>query len=335
MTQKVRVILYGCGVIGGKVAKAILQRTSFELVGAIDINPNIVGKDLGEVVDAGRRIGVTVDKDPAEVIAHAEADAVVLTTTSRLKTVAEQMVPCVEAGLDVVSTCEELSYPWKRHPELAREIDERARRHNATVVGTGINPGYLMDALPLFLTAPCLRVDAVRVVRMMNSARRRIPFQQKVGTGLTPAEFHKKISDGSITGHVGLTESAYMIADGLGWQLDQVEEKPPQPVIAERDVDTGLGRVPRGNVIGLKSLAFGRKSGRDLITLEFVAYAGVAEEYDEVEITGEPNIRYRAIGGVHGDAGTVGVTVNTIPRAVAAAPGLRTMKDLAVPSFVP
>lgn len=335
MTQKIRVILYGCGVIGGKVAHAILQRTSFELVGAIDINPNLVGKDLGEVIQAGRKTGVTVKSDPAAVLSQAGADVVVLTTASRLPTVAEQMVPCLQAGLDVVSTCEELAYPWKRHPELAREIDERARRHNATVVGTGINPGYLMDTLPLFLTAPCLRVDAIRVVRMMNSARRRIPFQQKVGTGLTPDEFHKKISEGAITGHVGLTESTWLIADALGWPLDQVEEKPPQPVIAERDVQTGLGRVPPGRVIGLKSLAFGRQSGRDRITLEFVAHAAVSDEYDEVEITGEPNLRYRALGGVHGDTGTVGVTVNTIPRAVAAAPGLKTMKDLAVPSFVP
>ncbi|MBA7617312.1 2,4-diaminopentanoate dehydrogenase [subsurface metagenome] len=119
------------------------------------------------------------------------------------------------------STSEELSFPWKRDPELARKIDILAKEQGVTVVGTGINPGYLMDTLPLMLTAPCLRVKSIKVTRMMNSAKRRVPFQVKVGTGLTQEEFRERIENESITGHVGLLESINVIAEGLGWELEE------------------------------------------------------------------------------------------------------------------
>jgi 4-hydroxy-tetrahydrodipicolinate reductase len=163
---------------------------------------------------------------------------------------------------------------------------------------------------------------------MMNSGKRRIPFQTKVGTSMTPNEFRQKIEDGIITGHVGLLESINMIADGLGWKLDNAIELPPEPVITEKPLETGLGLVEPGNVIGLKSIAHAEMDGKKVITLEFFAYAGVEDEYDEVIIEGTPRLYERIIGGVHGDVGTVAVTVNIIPKAVEASPGIKTMKDL-------
>jgi 4-hydroxy-tetrahydrodipicolinate reductase len=230
--------------------------------------------------------------------------------------------------LNVISTCEELSFPWKRSPDLANKIDALAKEKGVTVVGTGINPGYLMDTLPLVLTAPCLRVDSIKVTRMMNSAKRRIPFQKKVGTGMTKAEFAEKIENKIITGHVGLLESINMIASGLGWELDETLELPPEPVTANKEIKTGLGTVKPGDVIGLTSIAVARKAGKKVITLEFNANANVDEEYDEIIIEGVPAIREKIIGGVHGDIGTVAVTVNTIPRAVEAPAGIKVMKDL-------
>ena len=156
----------------------------------------------------------------------------------------------------------------------------------------------------------------------MNSGKRRIPFQTKVGTSMTPDEFRQKIEDGVITGHVGLLESINMIADGLGWELDNAVEIPPDPVITEKPL------VEPGNVIGLKSIAHAEMEGKKVITLEFFAYAGVEEEYDEVIIEGTPRLYERIIGGVHGDVGTVAVTVNIIPKAIEASPGIKTMKDL-------
>lgn len=333
--EKVGVVIYGCGVMGRRIAQALLAKKSFQVVGAVDVNPEIVGRDLGELLEPARPIGVRIERDAAALFGRVRARAVLHATSSRLEAVAPQLAQCAEAGLDVVSTCEELSFPWKRHPERARELDALARRRDVTIVGTGINPGYLMDTLPVFLTAPCLRVDSIRVTRMMNSARRRVPFQEKVGTALTPDEFRRKIASGAITGHVGLVESIELIGASLDWTFDEVRELPPEPVLAERETPSALGPVPPGRVIGLRSTAYGTRGGDRAVELEFCAHAAVAEEYDEVVIRGEPGLRQKILGGVHGDAGTVAMVVHTVPRAIAAPAGLRTMTELEVPRWVP
>jgi len=334
MSQKLRIVLMGCGVMGTRIATALLGKKSFEIAGAIDVNPKLTGRDLGELLEVPRKLGVAIDSSTPAALARTKPDVVVHATTSRLQDVFGQVAPCLEAGVDVVSTCEELSFPWKRHPDLSKKIDGLAKAHGATIVGTGINPGYLMDTLPLILTGPCLGVKSVTVTRMMDSSRRRIPFQKKVGTGMTVAEFRQKIDQGEITGHVGLLESINMIAAGLGWEIENASEQPPEAVVAERDTETGLGIVPRGKVIGLRSAASATRGGEPAIVLEFCAHAGVKEEYDEVVIRGEPDIRQRIIGGVHGDIGTVAMVINTVPLAAGALPGLLTMKDLPVPRFV-
>ena len=329
--DKINVIIYGCGVMGRKTTQALLEKKSFEVVGAVDINPELIGKDLGGILDLPKKLGIVIEKDADALFSRIKAQAVVLTTTSRLKNVFSQIAQCLKAGLNVVSTCEELSFPWKSSPGLTQELDKLAKEQGVTVVGTGINPGYLMDTLPLILTAPCLNVESVKVKRMMNSAKRRLPFQVKVGTGLSREEFRRKIENQDITGHVGLLESIYMIADGLGWELDEAVEIPPGPVIDEKEIETALGPVKPGDVIGLTSVAYGKKDGKEVITLEFCANAAVDDEYDEIIIEGEPDIHQKIIGGVHGDIGTVAVTINTIPRAVEAPPGVKVMKDLPPP----
>ena len=331
MKEKIKVIIFGCGVMGRQVARILLDKESFEVVGAIDIDPELVGWDLGDILGIRKKINIKIEKEPEVLFSKVKADAVVHTTTSYLEIVLPQITKCLNARLNVVSTCEELSYPWRRHPEIAKNIDKLAKEKGVTAVGTGINPGYLMDTLPLILTAPSLEVKSVRVTRMMNSAKRRIPFQEKVGTGLTQEEFRERIEDKSITGHVGLLESLYMIADGLGWELDGAIELPPEPVVDEEEIETGLGAVKPGNVIGLTSVAYGQMKSKEVIRLEFCANAAVDEEYDEIIIEGEPKIHQKIIGGVHGDIGTVAVTINTIPRAIQAPAGLLLMKDLPLP----
>lgn len=328
MADKINLIIYGCGVMGRRIVQALSSKDQFEIVGAVDVAEELVGKDVGDFLEPPKKLGVKIEQDADKLFSEVKADAVVLTTTSYLENIHPQIFQCIEAGLNVISTSEELSFPWKRSPDRAKKIDDLAKEKGVTVVGTGINPGFLMDTLPLVLTGPCLKVDSVRVVRMMNSAKRRIPFQKKVGTGLTRDEFEEKIEKKIITGHVGLLESVYMIADGLGWELEEVQELPPEPAIAYRELTTGLGTVKVGDVMGLVSVAFGKKDGEKVINLEFNAHAGVKDEYDEIYIQGEPNIHEKILGGVHGDIGTVAVTVNTIVNAVQASPGLKITKDL-------
>lgn len=333
--KRIKVVLYGCGVMGRKTAEALLDKESLEIVGALDIAEDIIGKDLGDLLETPKKTGIMIERDGDALFPKVTADAVILTTTSHLKSVFHQIEQCAKAGLNVISTCEELSFPWKRSPGLAGRIDELAKKQGVTVVGTGINPGFLMDTLPIALTGPCLRVDEIRVTRMMDSSKRRNPFQKKVGIGLTKEAFREQIDKGIITGHVGLLESINMIASGLDWCLDEAVELPPEPVIAEKDIKTPYATVKPGDVIGLSSIAYAKRNGKKVITLEFNANAGVEEEYDEITIEGVPRIHQKIIGGVHGDIGTVAVTINTIPKAVQAPPGLLVMKDLPPVSATP
>ncbi|HIE22672.1 MAG TPA: hypothetical protein EYP68_00380 [Candidatus Korarchaeota archaeon] len=332
MENTIKVICYGVGVIGSKIARTILEKKGISIVGAIDIAKDKVRKDLGEVLGLDKELGVTITDDPEELFSNVEADIVVHCTSSYLPKVYPQIVQCVKAELNVISTCEELSFPFDKYPELASRIDKLAIDYGVTVLGTGINPGYLMDTLPIILTAPCLSVEYIEVTRMMNSAKRRIPFQEKIGTGLTKEEFMEKMKNKVITGHVGLYESISMIAAALGWKLDKIEELDPEPVLADKDLETPYTKVPRGYVAGLKSIAKGYMNGKEVIVLNFVAYAHAPEEYDEIIIRGEPNIHQKIIGGVHGDTGTVAMVVNAIPKVLNARPGLLTMKEISIPS---
>ncbi|MEM3740710.1 MAG: hypothetical protein QXP84_07905 [Candidatus Korarchaeum sp.] len=330
--SEVRVVMVGLGPIGQAIAKGILEKRGFSIVGAVDVAPELVGKDLGEVLGLDRKLGVTVVPDLDKLLDEVRADVAVIATKSYLPDVYPQIEACVKHCVNVVSTCEELSYPYYRYPELSARIDSLAKQYGVTVLGTGINPGYLMDALPIMLTGACTEVESVRVIRMMDSKKRRIPYQRKIGTGLSPEEFRRMIEEKKITGHVGLTESIAMIAAALGWKLDEIKEFPPEPVIADREVTTTYTTVKPGQVAGLKSIAHGIKEGKPVIILEFISHALVEEEHDTVIIEGTPRIEEKKIGGVHGDIGTVAVVINMIPKVVKAAPGLVTMKDLPIPS---
>ncbi|MEM1984150.1 MAG: hypothetical protein QXW76_02690, partial [Candidatus Korarchaeum sp.] len=271
--SEVRVVMVGLGPIGQAIAKGILKKRGFSIVGAVDVAPELVGKDLGEVLGLDRKLGVTVVPDLDKLLDEVRADVAVIATKSYLPDVYPQIEACVKHCVNVVSTCEELSYPYYRYPELSARIDSLAKQYGVTVLGTGINPGYLMDALPIMLTGACTEVESVRVIRMMDSKKRRIPYQRKIGTGLSPEEFRRMIEEKKITGHVGLTESIAMIAAALGWKLDEIKEFPPEPVIADREVTTTYTTVKPGQVAGLKSIAHGIKEGKPVIILEFISHA--------------------------------------------------------------
>jgi 4-hydroxy-tetrahydrodipicolinate reductase len=238
---------------------------------------------------------------------------------------------CLESGLDIVSLCEELSYPYVRFPALSENIHNTSIKYKKTILGTGINPGYLMDLLPIVLSAPCQTVKRIEVTRCINSARRRTSFQKKIGTGLSEGEFRELIEKGIITGHVGLIESIYMLSDALGLGLTRIDELPPEPVLAKEKMETSYTHVSKGYVLGLKSEAVGMKGDELMVTLRFHAYAGASQEFDEVRIEGYPEIIQRIEGGVMGDYGTVGMVINMIPLVIDAEPGLVTMKDIPVP----
>jgi 4-hydroxy-tetrahydrodipicolinate reductase len=231
----------------------------------------------------------------------------------------------------IVSTTEELAYPTGANMKYARAVHAAAKKGKVAVLGTGVNPGFTMDALPITLTGVCERVDSIRVDRIQDARVRRLPFQQKIGAGLTREQFQKKVDDASVR-HVGLAESVSMIADAMGWKLDRITDE-IQPKIAAETVASEFLAVDAGYVCGIVQDGIGYRGGEPVITLHMEAYLGAPESYDQVQITGSPAITSKIAGGVHGDVATASITVNSIPKVLEAAPGLHTMRDMPIPSY--
>jgi 2,4-diaminopentanoate dehydrogenase len=325
-----RVVCYGLGPIGLGIARLALTRPSLQIVGAVDVDPEKLGRDLGELL-GGSAIGVQVSADAAATLATTRPEIALHATSSALTAVVPQLLALAEAGANVVSTCEELSFPWTTQPQVAAELDAAARRAGVTLLGTGINPGYAMDALPLTLTAPCAAVRAVRVLRVVDAGQRRGPLQRKVGAGLTPDAFEAGVRDGLIR-HVGLPESLHMLATSLGWNLERSEDT-IAPVLAKQPIATPYVQVAPGQVAGVRQIARGFAHGREVLQLELQMYVGAPDPQDTVEIDGDPPVRMTIAGGLHGDVATAAIVVNAVPSTIHAAPGLASMAEIPLVHF--
>lgn len=325
----IRVVQYGLGPIGIETARAVAERPDLVLAGAIDIDPDKAGRDLGDLLDTGRSLGVAVGADAAEVLSAARPDVVLHTTTSFLDRNHDELERCAAAGAHVISSCEELLFPYDRHPELSERLDRTAKRHGVVILGTGVNPGFVMDTLALASTAVCLEVRHVRADRIVDAARRRLPLQRKVGAGLTREEFEQRKRAGTL-GHIGLLESARLVADGLDWKLDRFDET-LGPMIAPRVVKTPYLEVPAGRVAGIHHTVRGFAGDQERLVLELKMYVGAEEPHDAVRVQGNLDLDLVIRGGVFGDTATVATLINAIPLARAAAPGLHTMKTLGLP----
>lgn len=327
----IRVIHFGLGPIGSAVVRQVAARKGFKAVGAIDIDPAKVGRDVGLVAGLGRRLGVRVVDDPLPALRRSRPDVVVLCTSSSLEKVTPQIDTVLRGRVPIVSTTEELSYPVPSNSKWARKIDRLAKRAKVAVLGTGVNPGFTMDALPIALTGVCERVSRVEVDRVQDARTRRLPFQRKIGSGLTRAQFRRKVAEGSVR-HVGLAESISMIADALGWKLDRITDV-IKPKIATTRVASKFLAVKAGYVCGIIQDGVGYRAGKAIITLHMEAYLGAPESYDAVRVVGSPPLSMKIAGGVHGDVATASIVVNSIPKVLGASPGLHTMRDLPLPSY--
>jgi 2,4-diaminopentanoate dehydrogenase len=327
----IRVMHVGLGPIGAAVVRQVVARKGFQIVAAVDIDPYKVGKDVGDVIELNRKLRVKVTPELGKTIKATKPDVAVLCTASSLKRVLPQFEEILKHKVPIVSTTEELSYPAPYNRRLAKRLDEVARKAKVAVLGTGVNPGFTMDALPIALTGVCEHVDRIEVHRVQDARVRRLPFQQKIGSGLTREQFQKKVDDGSVR-HVGLSESIQMIGDAMGWKLDRITDD-IKPKMADHTVESEFIAVDAGFVCGIIQDGVGYMKGQPVITLHMEAYLGAPESYDSVLIEGSPRIHSKIIGGVHGDVATASITVNSIPKVIAAAPGLRTMRDMPLPSY--
>jgi hypothetical protein len=327
----IRVMHVGLGPIGAAVARQLAMRKGFRIVAAVDIDPNKVGRDVATVAALGAPIRVKVANDLRKTAKVARPDIAVLCTSSSLKGVMPQLEELLKLRLPVISTTEELAYPAPRNRRLAKLLDHMARKAKVAVLGTGVNPGFAMDALPIALTSVCEQVNRIEVRRVQDARIRRLPFQQKIGAGLTREQFAQQVKTGAVR-HVGFTESIQMIGDAMGWTLTRITDD-VHPWIAEEEVHSELLAVDPGYVAGISQEGVGYVGDDPKIRLQLDAYMGAPESFDSVLIDGSPRLYSKVQGGIHGDIATASMTVNAIPHVLTAAPGLRTMRDMPLPSF--
>jgi len=325
----IRVVQFGLGPIGQACVKVLLQKPGLELVGGIDIDPQKAGKDVGEICGLNKRLGITVRGDAAAALADWRPQVVLHTTLSFVDHIEDQLTMIIRAGAHVVSSAEELFYPFQRNPGFSQRIDTLAKQHGVAVIGTGVNPGFAMDILPLCLSGVCTEVNKIVVTRVVDSGQRRLQLQRKTGAGLSPQEFEERLSVGGF-GHVGLRESALAVMDTLGWPVDEIEES-ITPVIAESEKRTAFLTVEPQQVAGLHQVLRVKSGGEERLVLDLEVSVGAKEPYDSIEIFGDPSFSTRIEGGIFGGTATIGAMINTIPKIITAPPGLRTMMELTVP----
>ncbi|MBV9494680.1 MAG: dihydrodipicolinate reductase [Acidobacteria bacterium] len=319
--QQVSVAQYGIGPIGAEIARLLLSKPWVKLVSAVDIDPAKIGRDVGEVIGLGREVGVKVTAQ-----LEGKPDVVCHSTGSRLRDVNDQLQDLLGRGCHVVSTCEELSFPLDE--AIREELQRVAQASNVTLLGTGVNPGFVMDKLPLTVTSVCQDIQQLDIIRIQNASTRREPLQRKVGAGMTPDEFRAAVDAGKIK-HMGLRESLIMVGRGLGVEFDSVTDEKIEPIIADREIKTQYLTCAAGQVAGVHQTISG--SGRIQVNLELRMYVGAeAVAADKVIVTGVPNVEMTIKDGVHGDRATAAMVVNAIPRVIDARPGVLTMDDIPI-----
>jgi len=321
----VPVVVMGLGFIGQEIARAALASPEVELIGAVDTSPQLAGRPLADVLGQptpklkvadsleralGRRKGV--------VLLHA--------TGSRLPQVMDQILDALKLGVGVVSTCEELAFPFLKHPELAAKLERAAQKAGVAVLGTGVNPGFVMDRLVATVGQACGPVRRVTVTRVVDARTRREALQRKVGAGLTEDEFFALVDKDQL-GHVGLVESAALCALGLGMDCDDYEEE-VAPVLAEEDITGGAFPVRKGRVAGIFQSVVGLEEEQERVRLELTIAVGAEDPKDRIEIDAEPKLVMEIPGGVAGDRATANTLVNAAPRLTAAEAGLLTVLEL-------
>lgn len=320
--NELEVGVVGLGPVGLEIVRALLRKPWARLVAAVDIAPEKQGRDAGELAGLGRSLGIAVTpalESSCDVVAHSTVSSLVQATS--------QLVELAERGCSIVSTCEELSFPLDE--ESARRLRDAAAANGVTILGTGINPGFLLDTLPLSVSVVCQEVGRIVARRVVDAGQRREPLQRKVGAGLELEEWRRLQAAGRIR-HVGLPESLRLLAAGLGWTDLDFGEETIEAVVAQEDQRTEYLQVRSGQAAGVRQVVAATRDGREVIRLELEMYVGAKNPADSVTIDGTPPVNLEIRGGVHGDRATAAVVANMMPRVHRAAPGVVTMAELTV-----
>lgn len=328
----IQTIQIGIGALGKQVLQYADERQGINIVGLVDLNPDLKGKSVRDILDnSNNEASVSDSVKEAVNKAKTKPEVAIITTVSSIAKLSSQVKDAAREGLHIVTTCEEMIYPWYQHPEEATRIDEICKEYGVACVGTGINPGFLMDYLPSVFSAVCQQVDSITVERVQDASPRRIPFQKKIGAGLSLEEFETEKVSGRLR-HVGLPESVDLIAAAMGWTLDENRET-LEPVLAGKKLTDGYKTIDKEMPAGVEQIGSGFVKGKEVIQLVFRAAVGEERSYDRIRIEGLPTINTEVEGGINGDVATCAITVNAVKSIVSCTPGLKTMLDIPVPAY--
>lgn len=327
--MKLRIAQFGLGPIGLETIKRVATKPWAQVVGAVDHDPAKVGADLGRLTGLKSLRGKGIYASLTELLRRQKPDLIYHTAVSRFASAFESLAVMADQGIHVVSSCEEMLFPALREPRLAAKLDRLCRASGSRMVATGVNPGFVMDVLALCLTGVSSHIDAIHIQRVVDASTRREPLQRKIGSGWAPADFRRRFARGE-AGHAGLKESLALVAHCLGWRLEKIRET-GDAVIAEHDIQTRFLKVKRGQTCGLHQRAEAKVAGKKRLTLDLKMYLDAAQPHDAIQIEGDPPLRLKLDGGVAGDLATVAALINTAPRLIQTAPGLKLMSDLPLP----
>ena len=331
MTENVvRCLSCGLGSIGRALAREAVSRSGLEWVGAVDVDPALAGQDAAEAIglDSPLPLGVPVAADLKEAIEELKPDVILHTTSSYIPDILSQLVTIIEAGCSVVSSSEQLAFAPLHHRQAAERLDRMAKEKGVVVLGTGVNPGFVMDRLVVDTGRNCTEIASIRVRRTVDASLRREPLQRKIGAGLSVEAFREKAAGGKF-GHAGFQESVALIAHAFGWEGMEITET-LGPMVAEEPVVTDYVRVEPGQAAGIDQRATGTLAGRMLIDLRIQMYVGAKDPEDVIEIEGTPDLTLRIPGGIFGDGATIGRLMSAVNEIRSQPPGLRTVVGIGV-----
>ncbi|SUZ49097.1 uncharacterized protein METZ01_LOCUS1951 [marine metagenome] len=328
----IKVIQIGFGPLGVQIAEFIAKKSTIKTVAVVDNDPDLYNKNINDFSsDLNDQIFISNSVNEALKNINEIPDVAIITTVSSLKKIYNQIKEVVQHNINVISTCEELSYPWKTDPSLSKKLNDLCKLNNVACLGTGVNPGFLMDYLPSVLSTVCKEINNIRICRVQDATFRRIPFQKKIGAGLDLSEFKNKELEGTLR-HVGLTESLHLLAKTLNFDIDNVTET-LNPVICKSDLNGSIN-IKKGQARGVEQIAYGYLNSEVVIEMQFKAAVGESRSYDRIEVDGIPSFVSEIEGGINGDIATCSIAINSIKSIMKASPGLHTMADIAVPGYI-
>lgn len=333
--ENVKVIIWGLGAMGKGMAEMLLGKQGIEITGVAGRGDKI-GKSMFDYLEKPNPYGHDIRiGTPEDVIREGAADVVLLCTDSYTKDAFERIRFILEKKINVISTAEEMAYPKAQEPELSKEMDRIAKANGVSVLGTGINPGLIMDLLVVCLTGACESVESVEAKRINNLSPFGPVVMHEQGVGISMDEFLRRSEQNTLAGHVGFSESITMIADALGWELSDKVSQSMAPIVSKVQRKAPYAEVKPGHMAGVDMRGQGRVGGAVKINMihpqQVEPQLEGVETGDYITIKGVPDIHMAITPEVPGGIGTIAMCVNMIPHVINARPGLRTMLDLPVP----